>query len=179
MSWAKFDRYITGQDFTDHVYANGQVVRVDKSAAQCADILSGYSFEDTPIWAGVTAPYKLYNNETLSVYCVGAPSFISTDLNTLYGIKIDTVTNTRLYKFQDFDYLGMFDCKVATYDSTGNILGFDYYFESSISDAKSFATLHNLVFPVPQDKESSVWVWGAYYGLDKDPQVMKAYVEVE
>lgn len=172
-------RYTNGH-FIDHVYSNNQIVRIDKSAAQSADLLEGYTFNDPVIWAGSTDPYKLYTNQTLSVYLLGAPPLkkVSGD-GTVYGLKIDLVTQERLYKTEDLSYEGPYDTRTFTYNTSQEIVGIDYYFTASIEEAKQYAELHSLTFPVPSTVESAVWLWGAYYGIGSAPQVMKAYVAVE
>lgn len=187
MSWESFTRYLSG-NFIDHVYANNQVVRIDKSAAQQTDLLSSYTFDDPVIWAGSTTAYKLYENTTISVYCSGTvPLSLSNcpheGADESYGIKIDTVTNTRMYKVQDWTYEGSMDCAVYTYDSSGNRIGKDWYIACSVTKAKEIATKYSLSFPCPESVENDAWCWGVY-GEATDtggwrPSLMKAYVAVE
>lgn len=170
------------KDFVDHVYSNGEIVRIDKSASLQADLLSGLEFTDSVLWAGSTAPYKLYTNQTLSVYCTTTSLPFNKPLpfgGGFYGIKLDTVTGEKWYKIEEYDYSGDYDVKTCTYTESGELVGIDYYFEGSVADAKAYATLHGLSFPVPASVEQDVWLWGVYYGLESTPQVMKAYVAVE
>lgn len=179
MGWESMTRYTSGH-FIDHVYSNNQIVRIDKSAAQSTELLEGYTFNEPVLWTGSTTPYKLYNNQTLSVYLLGeSPVPPLEGSTTVYGIKIDLVTNEQLYKTEDRSYIGTYDAKTLTHNSLGELVGVDYYFATSISEAKQYAQSNNITFPVPAEVESDVWLWGAYYGLDNTPQAMKAYVAIE
>lgn len=177
-----YTHYMSGKTFVDHVYANGEVVRIDKSAAQQADLLAPYNFSGNVLWAGSTNPYKLYTNNTLSVYCLSSelplPKAFPGTVG-LYGVKIDTVTNEKWYKLEDHSYSGTYDVKTETYTEDGTLVGVDYYWVASVESAKTYAETHALTFPVPESQENNVWLWGAYYALGSTPLVMKAYVEVE
>jgi hypothetical protein len=179
MGWDSMTRYTSGH-FIDHVYSNNQIVRIDKSASQSADLLEGRTFDSPVLWTGSTAPYKLYNNQTLSVYLLGeSPITPLEGSTTVYGIKIDLVTQERLYKTEDSSYIGTYDAKTLTHNNLGELVGVDYYFATSIQEARQYAESNNITFPVPLEVEPDVWLWGVYYGLESIPQVMKAYVAVE
>lgn len=174
-TWSSFGRYAGRDYFEDHIYSGGQLVRIDKRGIDCADILAGHNLQYPVIWAGLTAPYKLYSEDTLSVYLNGTPPFGDQSLTT-YGMKISS--QETLYKLEDLEYSGPYDLKTNTYSSDQVLLGVDYYFTATVEEAKAYAAEHSLVFPVPSELENLVWLWGYYYGLEDTPQTMKAYVEV-
>lgn len=180
----RLETYFSGKPFEDHIYAEGKLVRIDKDAKTQAPYLFDLDLPGNPIWAGFTEPYKLYENPTLSVYVHGLPQIPSnyhTDFTQgFYGIKIDQVTGERLYKVEDHSYPGGFYAfRTLTYNEQEELLGVDYYFYAKVAEAKAYAHIHDLVFPVPEELESKVWLWGSYYGLEESPKVMKAYVEIK
>lgn len=168
--------YTNSMPFEDHVYANGDIVRIDRSAAQVKNILKDYGItSDNVLWAGVTFPYGLYTHSTLSYYQSGTSPFGS---NNWYGTKKNLTTGEIRYKVEDSSYSGDFASKTITYTSSGDILSYDYYAYWTIEEAKSFCSLHNLTYPIPSLYEDNVWIWGVTYDLSNNPVVVKAYRKV-
>jgi hypothetical protein len=162
-----YDRTIeqfNGLVFTDEVYANGEIVRVDKDASQCADLIAEYNMENV-IWCGVTSPYKIYKNPTVSFYKWGAcPNGVE---STWHGVKIDTVTGEILYKINT-------GSKSLTYLDT-EIIAVDYYYSWTPAEAQEYCQQNGLSYPISSDIEDEVWIWGVSCDLNETPETVKAY----
>lgn len=174
----RIDTYMSGLPFTDHVYENKQVVRIDSSAAQVSELLQHYGVTTTEniIWGGLTKPYGIYTNPTLSYYKAGTAPFGN---NTWYGVKKDLETGVLTYKVEDPSYNGTAASKASHYSSNGIILSYDLYYYWTVEQATEFCTENNVPYPATPFVEPRVWIWGVSYSLQNTIIAVKAYVEVK
>ena len=179
----RIQTYISGEPFVDHVYAEGNLVRVDKSAKQMRTHLDELPFDTSKaIWAGVTNPYKHpYKYPSMSVYIAGNPPIDVPHLGW-YGIKYDYGNSDILYKIQDIETVNPFSsitaqCSAKTFTASGEELPYyDYYLESTVEEMRAFCEEHSLAFPC--EDTTNIWYWGVTTHGSL-PMVVKAYRAME